>query len=104
MFKLFNTSQYFAGSSETLEILKRQKKENKKTKRQKQKKNCPSEFFTNYRGSHPVILEYLFLKIQENPRKTSVIVSFDLILTIRALHLGRLLLIIWESRRNGFPF
>ena len=38
MFKLFNTSQYFAGSSETLEILKRQKNENKKTKRQKQKK------------------------------------------------------------------
>ena len=38
MFTLFNTSQYFAGSSETLEILKRQKKENKKTKRQKQKK------------------------------------------------------------------
>ena len=38
MFKLFNTSQYFAGSSGTLEILKRQKNENKKTKRQKQKK------------------------------------------------------------------
>ena len=41
MFKLFNTSQYFAGSSETLEILKRQKNENKKTKRQKQKKTVP---------------------------------------------------------------
>ena len=41
MFKLFNTSQYFAGSSETLEILKRQKKENKKTKRQKEKKTVP---------------------------------------------------------------
>ena len=48
MFKLFNTSQYFAGSSETLEILKCQKNENKKIKRQKQK-NCPSEVFTNYR-------------------------------------------------------
>ena len=41
MFKLFNTSQYFAGSSETLEILKRQKNENKKTKRKKQKKTVP---------------------------------------------------------------
>ena len=37
MFKLFNASQYFAGSSETLEILKRQKNENKKTKRKKKK-------------------------------------------------------------------
>ena len=43
MFKLFNTSQYFAGSSETLEILKRQKKRKQKNKKTKTKKNCPSE-------------------------------------------------------------
>ena len=62
-----------------------------------------SGFFTNYRGSHPEILEKLFWKIQENSLENICGQVFCLILANKSTPLRKATSeTIWESCRDGF--
>ena len=42
-----------------------------KLPKEKAKSNCPSGVFTNYRTSHPEVVEWLLWKIRENSVKSN---------------------------------
>ena len=60
--------------------------------------NCPSDFFTNQLLRNFSCSE----KFNKIPKKTSMVVYFELVLAIKTSPRTAAFEIIWESRRNGF--